>query len=139
MESVTSAKSRAGRVAVNPDCTVGGRPDVFVSCVGKHRLFRNVDGKRFEDVTAAAGVGGPGPDVPTTSRALVCAFLHAGNAEAQVSQLLRLARQAREERRGGERDARHVALEDPDEVVVGTRADARGRVCTSRLEAPLAT
>jgi hypothetical protein len=42
-----------------------GRPDVFVSCVGKHRLFRNVDGKRFEDVTTAAGVGGPGelPDV----------------------------------------------------------------------------
>lgn len=37
-----------------------GRPDIFVSCVGKHRLFRNVDGKRFEDVTAAAGVGGPG-------------------------------------------------------------------------------
>src|SRR5437762_7824528 len=37
-----------------------GRPDVFVSCVGKHRLFRNVDGKRFEDVTDAAGVGGPG-------------------------------------------------------------------------------
>ncbi len=37
-----------------------GRPDVFVSCVGKHRLFRNVDGKKFEDATDAAGVGGPG-------------------------------------------------------------------------------
>ncbi len=35
-----------------------GRPDVFVSCIGKHHLFRNVDGKRFEDVTDAAGVGG---------------------------------------------------------------------------------
>ncbi len=35
-----------------------GYPDVFISCVGKHRLFRNVDGKRFEDVTDAAGVGG---------------------------------------------------------------------------------
>ena len=36
------------------------RPDIFISCVGKHRLFRNVEGKRFEDVTDAAGVGGPG-------------------------------------------------------------------------------
>jgi hypothetical protein len=35
-----------------------GRPDVFVSCVGKHHLFRNVDGKKFEDVTETAGVGG---------------------------------------------------------------------------------
>ncbi len=40
-----------------------GRPDVFVSCIGKHRLFRNVDGKRFEETTATAGVGGPG-DLP---------------------------------------------------------------------------
>jgi hypothetical protein len=37
-----------------------GYPDVFVSCVGKHRLFRNVGGERFEDVTDAAGVGGGG-------------------------------------------------------------------------------
>ena len=37
-----------------------GRPDVFVSCVGKHRLFRNVNGERFEETTDAAGVGGPG-------------------------------------------------------------------------------
>ena len=40
-----------------------GRPDFFVSCVGKHHLFRNLDGKRFEDVTESAGVGG-GPDLP---------------------------------------------------------------------------
>ncbi len=37
-----------------------GHPDIFVSCVGKNHLFRNVDGKRFEDVTDTAGVGGPG-------------------------------------------------------------------------------
>ena len=37
-----------------------GHPDIFVSCVGKHRLFRNVDGKTFVDITDAAGVGGPG-------------------------------------------------------------------------------
>jgi hypothetical protein len=37
-----------------------GWPDVFVTGVGGNRLFRNVEGKRFEDVTARAGVGGPG-------------------------------------------------------------------------------
>ena len=36
-----------------------GFTDLFVSCVGGHRLFRNIDGKRFEDVTAKAGVAGP--------------------------------------------------------------------------------
>ncbi|MCY3590941.1 MAG: CRTAC1 family protein [Acidobacteria bacterium] len=35
-----------------------GWTDVFVSAVGPNRLFRNVEGGRFEDVTAAAGVGG---------------------------------------------------------------------------------
>jgi len=39
------------------------RPDIFVACVGKHHLFRNVDGKRFEEITDLAGVGG-GPDLP---------------------------------------------------------------------------
>jgi hypothetical protein len=34
-----------------------GRPDIFVSCVGKHHLFRNVDGKRFEELKDA-GVSG---------------------------------------------------------------------------------
>jgi hypothetical protein len=37
-----------------------GWPDVFVTGVGGNRLFRNIGGKRFEDVTAKAGVGGPG-------------------------------------------------------------------------------
>ncbi|MCU0705559.1 MAG: CRTAC1 family protein [Fimbriiglobus sp.] len=43
------------------------RPDLFVSCVGKHHLFRNVDGKKFEETTDEAGVGG-GPDLPTTTK-----------------------------------------------------------------------
>jgi hypothetical protein len=37
-----------------------GWPDIFVTGVGGNRLFRNIEGKRFEDVTASAKVGGPG-------------------------------------------------------------------------------
>ena len=44
-----------------------GRPDVFVSCVGRHHLFKNVDGKRFVDVTDDARVGGPG-EMPVATR-----------------------------------------------------------------------
>ncbi len=69
-EDATEAAGLGNVVVYGMGVTVGdfdndGRPDFFVSCVGKHRLFRNVDGKRFEDVTDAAGVGGPGtmPDV----------------------------------------------------------------------------
>jgi hypothetical protein len=41
-----------------------GWPDLFVTAVGGNRLFRNLGGERFEDVTAGAGLGGrPGlPD-----------------------------------------------------------------------------
>ncbi len=40
-----------------------GWPDLFVSGVGANRLFHNVQhagGRRFDDVTSSAGVGGPG-------------------------------------------------------------------------------
>jgi hypothetical protein len=37
-----------------------GWPDIFVTGVGGNRLFRNVEGRYFEDTTAKAGVGGPG-------------------------------------------------------------------------------
>ena len=37
-----------------------GRPDLYVACkTGTNRLFRNLGGWRFEDVTDLAGVGGP--------------------------------------------------------------------------------
>jgi enediyne biosynthesis protein E4 len=47
-----------------------GYPDIFVTGIGGNRLFRNVSdgrgGRRFQDVTTEAGVGGPGgwPDWP---------------------------------------------------------------------------
>lgn len=37
-----------------------GWPDLFITGVGGNRLFHNVGGRRFEDVTPSAGVGGPG-------------------------------------------------------------------------------
>jgi enediyne biosynthesis protein E4 len=37
-----------------------GRTDIYVTALGRNRLFRNVGGGRFEDVTDKAGVGGAG-------------------------------------------------------------------------------
>lgn len=43
---------RAGRVVVNPDCTVGGRPDVFV--IGDLALLKGADGKPLPGVAPVA-------------------------------------------------------------------------------------
>ena len=57
-----------GMGATAGDYDNDGFPDLFVTAVGGNRLFRNepappgagANGRRFRDVTAAAGVGGPG-------------------------------------------------------------------------------
>ena len=45
-----------------------GLVDIFVTAVGTDRLFRNLGGGKFADVTVAAGVGGP-PDAWSTAAA----------------------------------------------------------------------
>jgi hypothetical protein len=45
-----------------------GFSDVFISCIGRHHLFHNEQGKGFRDITDAAQVGGPGK-LPDVSRA----------------------------------------------------------------------
>jgi enediyne biosynthesis protein E4 len=47
-----------GMGAAAGDFDNDGRVDLFFTGVGGNRLFRNVGGGRFEDVTVAAGVGG---------------------------------------------------------------------------------
>jgi hypothetical protein len=37
-----------------------GNVDIYITCVGPNRLFRNLGGGKFVDVTARAGVGDPG-------------------------------------------------------------------------------
>jgi hypothetical protein len=69
-EDVTAAAGLAvcmyGMGVTVGDFDNDGRPDLFITGVGGNRLFRNVTGDggakglRFQDVTAGAGVGGPG-------------------------------------------------------------------------------
>ncbi|HEY1187188.1 MAG TPA: CRTAC1 family protein [Gemmata sp.] len=66
-ERVGLNKTMYGMGVAVGDYDNDGFLDVFVSCVGKHRLFRNVEGTRFEEVTDAAGVGGPGA-LPNVSK-----------------------------------------------------------------------
>ncbi|CAN5214458.1 CRTAC1 family protein [soil metagenome] len=52
------------------DYDADGLRDVFITAVGENRLFRNVDGRHFADVTAAAGVAGAA-EAWTTSAAFL--------------------------------------------------------------------
>jgi hypothetical protein len=47
-----------------------GRPDLFLTAVGRNRLLRNLGGGRFEDITESAGVAGD-PDSWSTSAAFL--------------------------------------------------------------------
>ena len=38
-----------------------GFPDLFITCIGKHRLFHNDGGKKFTEVTEVANIGGSVP------------------------------------------------------------------------------
>jgi enediyne biosynthesis protein E4 len=59
-----------GQGACAGDYDNDGYPDLFVSYYGQNRLFHNTGRGRFEDVTAAAGVGTPG-----TRWGTGCAFI----------------------------------------------------------------
>ncbi len=49
-----------GQGACAGDFDNDGFIDLFVTCVGSHRLFKNINGTHFEDVTTKAGVAGNG-------------------------------------------------------------------------------
>jgi enediyne biosynthesis protein E4 len=42
------------------DYDADGQPDIYITCVGPNRLFRNLGGGRFADVSTKAGVDDPG-------------------------------------------------------------------------------
>jgi hypothetical protein len=52
------------------DADGDGRPDLFLTAVGRNRLLRNLGGGRFEDITESAGVAGD-PDSWSTSAAFL--------------------------------------------------------------------
>ena len=59
-EAGVSAAEDFGSGAVFGDYDNDGWPDLFVANIGANRLFRNLGDGRFEDVTAAAGLGDEG-------------------------------------------------------------------------------
>jgi hypothetical protein len=72
---VTSEKGLAvtfyGQGAAVGDFDGDGFDDVFFTAVGPNRLFRNLAGKRFEEVTEAARLGGGKPNDWCTSAAFL--------------------------------------------------------------------
>ena len=50
-----------GKLAVGAffgDFDKDGDPDLYLTCAGKNRLYRNLGGAKFEDITAESGTGG---------------------------------------------------------------------------------
>jgi len=67
-EDVTAAMGLAvtiyGQGVAVGDFDNDGNPDVFITAIGGNKLFRNVDGKKFVDITREAGVeGGAWPNL----------------------------------------------------------------------------
>lgn len=62
-EDVTRAagldKTFYGQGVAVGDYDNDGRPDLYITSVGRGRLFRNVDGERFEDISDEANARGP--------------------------------------------------------------------------------
>lgn len=69
-EIVSLDTSLYGMGAAIGDYDGDGYVDIFVSALGANRLFRNLHGQRFEEVTGAAGVSGAG-DAWSTGAAFV--------------------------------------------------------------------
>jgi hypothetical protein len=72
---VTAAKGLAvsfyGMGAAVGDADGDGWDDILFTSIGGERLFRNVDGKRFEEATGAAGIPAEGPHAWSTSAAFL--------------------------------------------------------------------
>ena len=68
-----------------------GLPDVFISAVGKSRLFRNLGGGKFADVTDSTGVGGAAGD--WASAATFLDYDNDGRLDLFVGQYVRWTRE----------------------------------------------
>jgi len=60
-----------GMGAAVGDYDSDGWDDIFITGIGGNRLFRNLAGKKFEDVTALAGISSDGPHAWYTSAAFL--------------------------------------------------------------------
>ncbi len=58
-ESGLQARTGYGQGAVAGDVDGDGRVDLYLTQLGQNRLYRNLGGGRFEDITGRAGVGDP--------------------------------------------------------------------------------